>query len=184
LLIQTSLRRFSCNPFPSRGTGERQVAFIGHHKKEMTMDNSNGAPGATTTPADSARRIKEAASHVIDRGREAAMQRRRTNAIRWHVRRAAADIEPDTPLLGSGLKRAADWLEEAAGHLGQGDLNRVVDNLNTFARRNPALFLGASLAAGFLIARLGKAAIESTVDHGLPSGEYSPGLTTDGTPGL
>jgi hypothetical protein len=193
LLIQTSLRRFSCNPFPSRGTGEHQVAFIGHHKKEMTMDNSNGAPGATTTPADSARRIKEAASHVIDRGREAAMQRVHEGAERARssaqnttsaLRRAAADIEPDTPLLGSGLKRAADWLEEAAGHLGQGDLNRVVDNLNTFARRNPALFLGASLAAGFLIARLGKAAIESTVDHGLPSGEYSPGLTTDGTPGL
>jgi hypothetical protein len=175
------------------GNDGRVRAFIGHHNKETTMDNSNGAPGATTTPADSARRIKEAATQVIDRGREAAMQRVHEGAERARtsaqnttsaLRRAAGDIEQDTPLLGAGLNRAADWLEQVTGQLGQGDLNRVVDNLNTFARRNPALFLGASLAAGFLIARLGKTAIENAVDQGLPDGEYNPGLTTDGTPGL
>ncbi len=157
------------------------------------MDNSNGAPGAATTPAESARRIKEAASHVIERGREAAMSkvtegadRARTSAENTTsaLRRAAGDIEQDTPLLGAGLRRAADWLEQASGHLGQGDLNQVVDNLNTFARRQPALFLGASLAAGFLIARLGKTAMEGAREQGLPDGEYNPGLTTDGTPGL
>jgi len=157
------------------------------------MDNSNGAPGASTTPADSARRIKEAASTVIDRGKEAAMakvsegaERARSSAQNTTsaLRRAADDIEQDTPLLGAGLRRAADWLETTVGQFGQGDINRVVENLNGFARRQPALFLGASLAAGFLIARLGKTAIEGAVDRGLPDGEYNPGLTTDGTPGL
>jgi hypothetical protein len=157
------------------------------------MDNSNGAPGASTTPAESTRRIKEAASSVIDRGREAAMskvsegaERARTSAqnTTTALRRAADDIEQDTPLLGAGLRRAADWLEQTAGQFGQGDLNRAVDNLNNFARRQPALFLGASLAAGFLVARLGKTAIEGAVDRGLPDGEYNPGLTTDGRPEL
>jgi hypothetical protein len=185
--------KFMQSRFPST---ERRActSVLRPSQKEMTMDNSNGAPGASTTPADSARRIKEAASQVIDRGREAAMQRVQEGAERARtsaeqttsaLRRAAGDIEQDTPLLGAGLNRAADWLEQVTGQLGQGDVRQVVDNLNTFARRNPALFLGASLAAGFLIARLGKTAIENAVDQGLPDdNEYSPGLTTDGTPGL
>jgi hypothetical protein len=161
------------------------------------MDNSNGAPGATATPADSARRVKEAATDVIDRGREAAMtrvqetmhngaDRARTTvqSTSGALRRAADDLQDENAWIGTGLRKAADWLEQTTGQIGQGDINQVVDNLNTFARRNPALFLGASLAAGFLIARLGKTAFEGGERLGAPNGEYNPGLTTDGTPGL
>ncbi len=158
------------------------------------MENSNGAPGASTTPADSARRIKDAATHAMERGRQAAMNRVHEGAERARssaqnttnaLRRAAGDIEQDTPLLGEGLRRAADWLEQASGKLGEGDLNQVVENLNNFARRQPALFLGASLAAGFLIARLGKTALEGAGERqALPDGSYNPAVTTDGTPGL
>ncbi len=156
------------------------------------MDNSNGAPGANTTPAESARRIKEAATHVVERGREAAMNRVHEGAERARssaqnttsaLRRAALDVQDDAPMLGDGLQRAADWLERTAGQIGQGDLNRVVDNLNSFARRNPALFLGASLAAGFMIARLGKTALEGVGEqHGQADGELT--MTPDVTPGL
>lgn len=165
------------------------------------MDNSNGAAGASTTPAESARRVKEAATTVIDRGREAAMtkvqetvnqgaERARTTvqSTSGALRRAAADLQDgDNAWIGTGLRRAADWLEQTTSQIGQGDFNQVVDNLNGFARRNPALFLGASLAAGFLIARLGKTALEgagSQQQFGSMDSPYSPGLTTDGTPGL
>jgi hypothetical protein len=37
-----------------------------------------------------------------------------------------------------------------------------MDDLNGFARRQPALFLGASLALGFALARVGKTAIEQS----------------------
>jgi len=156
------------------------------------MDNSNGAPGATSTPADSARRIKEAATQVIDRGRQAAMSKVHEGAERARssaqntcnaLRRAADDIEQDTPLLGSGLRRAADWLEQTTGQLGQGEISRVVDGLNSFARRNPALFIGGSLALGFIIARLGKTALEGVSSQGQPDGEYAS-ETPDVTPGL
>ena len=58
--------------------------------------------------------------------------------------------------------------------------------LNDFARRQPALFLGASLALGFVIARLGRAAIESAGQQGYADGEYVPITpeTPDVTPGL
>jgi hypothetical protein len=160
----------------------------------MTMDNSNGAPGASSTPAESARRIKDAATQVIDRGREAAMSRVQQGAERARttaqttseaLRRAASDVEQDNTLIGTGLRRVADLIDETTGRIGGGDLNQVVDGLNNFARRQPALFIGASLALGFVIARLGKTAIESAVDHGLPDGEYDAGGSTPNvTPGL
>jgi hypothetical protein len=188
----------SCNPFHVCGTLAYEAAFIGHQKKEMTMDNSNGAPGASTTPAETARRLKDAASTVVDRGREAAMakvqdtvhqgaERARTSAqsTSGALRRAADDLQDDNAWIGTGLRRAADYLEQASGQIGQGDFNQVVDGLNNFARRNPALFLGASLAAGFLIARLGKTAIEGDVEaqQGRPDGAYTTGYPPGVTPG-
>jgi hypothetical protein len=190
---------FHAKAFPFRGTSAPELAFIAHHKKEMTMDNSNGAPGAATTPADSARRVKEAATNVIDRGREAAMtkvqetvnhgaERARTTvqSTSGALRRAADDLQDENAWIGTGLRKAADWLEQTTDQIGQGDINQVVDNLNSFARRQPALFLGASLAAGFVIARFGKTALEgvSRREFGSPDREYNSGLTTDGTPGL
>lgn len=163
------------------------------------MDNSNGAPGASSTPVESARRIKEAAASVIDRGREAAMskvqetvsegaERARTTAqsTSGALRRAADDLQDDNAWIGTGLRRAADWLEQTTSQIGQGDFNQVVENLNSFARRNPALFLGASLAAGFVIARLGKTAFEGAGQEQAATSDTftNPGLTTDGTPGL
>lgn len=148
------------------------------------MDNSNGAPGASTTPAESARRIKQAATHVLEQGREAALQRVHESAERARnsarstceaLRRAAEDVQEETPLVSSGLRRAADVLERTTNQINVTDLNRVVDGLNTFARRQPALFLGASLALGFVLARLGKAVIDSSDEPlGRPDGPYTP----------
>lgn len=162
------------------------------------MDNSNGAPGASTTPADSARRIKEAATHVIDRSKEAAVSkvqaavnqgaeraRSSTQSTSSALRRAADDLQDDNAWIGTGLRTAADYLDKAGGQLLDGDINRVVDGLNSFARRQPALFLGASLALGFVIARLGKTALEGVGEsQGYPDGEYTPAATPDVTPGL
>jgi vacuolar-type H+-ATPase subunit H len=148
------------------------------------MDNSNGAPGANTTPAESARRIKQAATQVLEYGREAAMQRVHESAERARnsarstcdaLRRAADDVHEETPLVSEGLRRAAEVLERTTRQVNGVDLNRAVDGLNDFARRQPVLFLGASLALGFVLARLGKAAIDSGDEAlGRPDGPYTP----------
>ena len=54
-------------------------------------------------------------------------------------------------------------------------------DLNAFARRNPALFLGASVALGFALARVGKTAIERAAD-GESQEQYNPYSNT--MPGL
>ena len=146
------------------------------------MESSN-APG--DTPADAARRIKESASTVIERGKDAAAstiekgaEQARTSAesAAHALRRAADDVEPDNRWIGSALRKSAEGVERAARSLEGGDISRTVEDLNGFARRNPALFLGASLAVGFALARVGKTAVERSSDGADTSDDYYSGL--------
>jgi hypothetical protein len=140
------------------------------------MENSDGMSGAPPAPADTARRVKDAAATVkdaartgLERGKQIASdaavegaQRAASaaDATSSALRRAADDVEGDNRLIGTALRKGADTIERAAQALQGGDISRVVDDLNGFARRQPALFLGASVALGFALARVGKTAIE------------------------
>lgn len=148
------------------------------------MDTPNGTPGASESPADSARRIKESASQLIDRGKDAAAETVEKGAAQakttadttaYALRRAADDVESDNRWIGSALRKSADGIERAARSLEGGDLSRALDDLNGFARRNPAIFLGVSLAAGFALARVGKTAVERVSDGAPEQADgYSP----------
>jgi hypothetical protein len=135
------------------------------------MDNSDGTTGASPAPADAARRIKESTSAVIDRGKQAAGDAATEGAARMAdsaqgavtaLRRAAADVEGDNRFIGAALRKGADSIERATRSFEGGDFSRALEDMNGFARRQPALFLGASLALGFALARVGKTAIEQT----------------------
>ena len=51
------------------------------------------------------------------------------------------------------VQSAADGLERFSGSLKDKDLNGLVGEVETFARRQPVAFFGAALAAGFLAVR-------------------------------
>ncbi|PZO53443.1 MAG: hypothetical protein DCF16_06910 [Alphaproteobacteria bacterium] len=152
------------------------------------MDNTNGAPSAT--PADSARRIKDsatqlletgkdAAKHKVEQGVESVAQSAQTTASA--LRRAADDVQPDNAWIGNVLRKSAESLDNATRSLADGDVSRGVSDLNAFARRNPAIFLGASVALGFALARVGKTAIERATDAD-SNEQYNP--YTSSTPGM
>lgn len=134
------------------------------------METSNGAPGAQQgAPDDNARRVKDSVRSVVDQTREAANRKLdegkhrvcdTMNSSASTLRRAADDVTQDNRWLGAALRKSAEGLESAARSIEGADLGSVVGDLNNFARRQPAVFLGASLALGFLLARLGKTAIE------------------------
>jgi hypothetical protein len=154
------------------------------------MDNTTGAPGADQTPADSARRIKETTAHVVERGKEAAAQKAQEGAERVAssaqstasaLRRAATDVEQDNAWVSQALRKSADGLEQATRALAGGDYSRGIADLNAFARRQPAIFLGAGLALGFALARVGKTAIEAANEDD-SSDAYNP--YTNQTPGM
>jgi hypothetical protein len=135
------------------------------------MDNSNGTPGASPTRADSARRLKETATTVVDRTKQAAVDKAQegvqhlasgVQTATSALRRAADDINLDNSLIGAALRKSADSIDQATRAFSDGDISRVVDDVNGFARRQPAIFLGVTFALGFALARIGKAALESS----------------------
>jgi hypothetical protein len=74
-----------------------------------------------------------------------------------NIRNAAQAFEGDTPLAARTMETAADFVENAAGKIRDGSLGEVMDGMTSFARRQPAAFLGLSVLAGFAAVRFLKA---------------------------
>lgn len=135
------------------------------------MDTPNGMPGAEATPSDPARRIKDAASSTVERVKDAAAQQAErgvqqaasgAHSTADALRRVADDVGQDNAWISTALRKSAEGIERATQSLEGGDVSRGLTDLNDFARRQPALFLGASLVLGFALARVGKTALEDT----------------------
>lgn len=84
------------------------------------------------------------------------------------LRKAARDMD------GSGqstvcrlAESAADGLEHFSGTLRNRDLNGLMHDVESFARRQPAAFIGAAMVAGFLAVRFLKSSKppEQRVEH-------------------
>lgn len=74
-----------------------------------------------------------------------------------NIRGAAKAFENDTPVAARTIEMAAGYVEDAAEKMRNGSLNDVIDGATSFARRQPAAFLGLSVLAGFAAVRFLKA---------------------------
>lgn len=111
-----------------------------------------------TAAHDQAGALKEKAlSAVGDVQDKAASQARSAAAA---LRDTAAGLEGELPWMRKALDKTADGLEGLTVALASGDINDALETVKGFARRQPALFLGLSIAAGFALARVGKTAVE------------------------
>lgn len=66
------------------------------------------------------------------------------------------------PWASDYIVKAADELERWAGELQRQDIEAAIRRLESFARKEPALFLGAAFATGILVARFLKASHRDT----------------------
>jgi hypothetical protein len=122
--------------------------------------------------------VKDAAGAVKDKTREAVegAQARAADQTRSaaHALRDTADrLEGDLPWLDAGLRKAADGLEGLTSGLNKGNLQGAIDTVSDFARRQPAAFLGLSVALGFTLARVGKTAVEEVQEARAADGAAS-----------
>jgi hypothetical protein len=105
---------------------------------------------------------RETAGHAADKVKEQATAQQHAGAdyakrFAGNIRGAAKAFEQDTPLAARTIEMAADYVEDAAEKMRNGSLNDVVDGVTSFARRQPAAFLGLSVLAGFAAIRFLKA---------------------------
>ena len=81
----------------------------------------------------------------------------RVKGISGAIRRAADELADELPPAATYIRRAADEIDSMADAVQRRDVRQLVDELQGFARRQPAAFLGATVLVGFAIMRLLKA---------------------------
>ncbi len=78
------------------------------------------------------------------------------------VHRSGEQLEGHQDWIAQMVERGADELGALASTLRANDLQSLLGDLRALAKRQPALFVGASMAAGFALARVGRLAASGT----------------------
>ena len=78
------------------------------------------------------------------------------------VHRSGEQLEGHQDWVAHMVERGAAELSSLANTLRTNDLQSLMGDLGSLARRQPALFVGASMAAGFALARVGRLAASGT----------------------
>jgi F0F1-type ATP synthase membrane subunit b/b' len=83
------------------------------------------------------------------------------------LRHASSDLDQQGQSVVSGVVRqAADGLERVSGAMRSNDVDDLVGSIEDFARRQPAVFIGSAVLAGFGIARFMKSSSERRRERG------------------
>ena len=104
------------------------------------------------------------------------------------VHRSGEQMEGHQDWIAHMVERGADELGALANTLRTNDLQSLLGELGSLARRQPALFVGASMAAGFALARVGRVAASgvgnpaATAPHAASSATSLPATTSTPVP--
>ena len=77
----------------------------------------------------------------------------RLSAVAERAQTSAGDLREQEAWLGNLLGRGANELQGLAEEIRRNDVADLLGSVEVFARRQPALFMGASVALGFALTR-------------------------------
>lgn len=157
---------------PGEQVGERAKAdaeAAASHARGTAEDASASARGTTE-------KVKERAHGLVDDAKERAramageqknLAADRVTGFADALRHASSDLDEQGQSLVSGVVRqAADGLERVSGAMRSNDMDDLVGSIEDFARRQPAVFIGSAVLAGFGIARFMKSSSERRRERG------------------
>jgi hypothetical protein len=154
--------------------------------RTTTATTGAGTAGANLgeTATQAAEQAKEKAGQVLDQAREqlasgVSDQKMRAadslGSVAQAVRQTGTSLRSqDQANIAGYADTAAEQIERFAGYLRDRDLGEIVGQVESFARRQPVLFLGGAFALGFLGARSLKSSAPSGGDFSR-SGGYGAG---------
>jgi hypothetical protein len=111
---------------------------------------------ATESIGHLASRAADVGLKQADRGRQQAASG--IEHVAESIRRLTTDIEVDQPAIANAADTAADQAERFASYLREHDAREILGNVESFARRQPLLFLGGAFLLGTAVSRFVKAA--------------------------
>ena len=129
----------------------------GEKLKEQASEFADAAKGMASQATD---RLKETMSEQKGAGAEY------IGTLAETMRRASREFDNDLPIAGKYIRKAAAQVENISDSIKTGDLNDLINNAQTFARRQPAAFLGLAALAGFVAVRF----LKSSPGAGFQSG--------------
>ena len=153
---------------------------LGDKLQQTGEDVKQRASDALNTTSDMAREkldelgsaARETAGQAADKVKEQVEAQQEAGAdyaqrFAQSIRSAAKAFEQDTPIAARTIEAAANYVEDAAEKMRNGSFNDVIDGVTSFARRQPAAFLGLSVLAGFAVVRFLKASGGGTGQTGM-----------------
>jgi hypothetical protein len=84
----------------------------------------------------------------------------RIGSIAERVHQTADDLRDREGWLAGLMDRGAQELDGIADDIRHSDMSSLLDSVEVFARRQPALFMGASVALGFALSRVARSGTE------------------------
>lgn len=132
------------------------------------------AAAASDVAHDAQTRVASLAGEVKDRVASAAQGSKEEVAeglddVAKAMRRSGEQLEGHQDWIAHLVERGADELGALAATLRTNDLQGLLGKLEDLARRQPAVFVGAAMAAGFATVRLGKVAVSGVSRADLPN---------------
>lgn len=131
----------------------RDLEEAGRETKQAAREIADETKRAIGEAAETAK--EKAADRTEEAKHEALTSAQR---VASELERAARQCGDEDRWAREILLTGASSLKTAAGYLSANRIDALMRDGERLARDNPAAFLGASVAAGFLIARLGKTA--------------------------
>lgn len=166
---------------PAQGI-KAQVSDFAQGAKEqarnLASDAKDQAKSLASEAKDQAKGVADQARNHVEQlvGEQKDQMAERLGSLAGALREAGRKLNEGEQAgdFGQYADRAAQQVERFSGYLRDSDLRSFVRDTETFARRRPEVFLGATLVAGLMLARFLKA---SSPGQGRDSG-YDGGVRT------
>ena len=158
----------------------------------MANEQARGATDFATQTNEGAGEVKGRAREVVQEAKERAGERIESRITDSKSRAAQTLSGVASTLLSSSqqlrdqnhagasraIERAAEGVERFASYLQETDVDEVVDQVQDFARRQPAAFIGGAFALGFIASRFIKATSPEGRPRQLSTSDYGRGYDT------
>jgi hypothetical protein len=135
---------------------------------DSPADDAAPLTGEPTHPlAETGREAGQRATHLAERTAEIGIKQADrgldqaasgVESVADSIRRVSADMESEQPQIAEFALTAADQAEALAGYLRENDVRQIIGGVESFARRQPLLFLGGAFLLGMAASRFIKAA--------------------------
>jgi hypothetical protein len=151
----------------ARGTGSRARSTGGSEEVGGTI----GGPQAERSTAGIAGKVKERATAQLTTQKDRATTS--LGSVAGAVRQTSRQLrEQQNETLAQYVEKAADQLERFSNSLRDKDVTELLQDAQRLARRQPALFIGGSFAAGLLAARFLKSSRRDEPEYYSATGAY------------